>query len=113
MTDHIADVRKKVGRTPTPCPFCGSTHLEKEILEGGDSEAIHCRECGVVGPPMMIGGDTWSAWNVRAVNAYDANQKTIAALLEAAKDQHAAIDILFSMLIERDKTFLPSKCFKP
>lgn len=32
---------------------------------------------------------------------------------EALKAQHEAIDLLFAMLIERDKTFFPSKSGRP
>jgi hypothetical protein len=42
----------------------------------------------------------------------EANARLIAAapeLLEACKAQHDAMDVLFAMLIERDKTFFPSK----
>ena len=34
-------------------------------------------------------------------------------LYEACKAQHKAVDILFAMLIERDKDFFPSKSGEP
>ena len=36
-----------------------------------------------------------------------------AALVEACRAQHDAIDILFAMLIERSSNFFPSKSGKP
>ena len=46
----------------------------------------------------------------------EANANLIAAspdMYEALEAQHEAIDILFSMLIERDKAFFPSKSGRP
>jgi hypothetical protein len=46
----------------------------------------------------------------------EANARLIAAapdLLAAVKAQHNAIDILFAMLIERDRGFLPSQSRVP
>ena len=46
----------------------------------------------------------------------EANAHLISAapeMYEALKSQHQAIDILFAMLIERDKAFFPSKSGKP
>lgn len=34
-------------------------------------------------------------------------------LVDICKKQHDAIDLLFSLLIEKDKTFFPSKCGDP
>lgn len=45
-----------------------------------------------------------------------ANARLIAAapaLLEACEAQHQAIDILFALLIQKDKSFYPSKSGKP
>jgi len=46
----------------------------------------------------------------------EANAHLIAAapdMYEALKAQHEAIDILFAMLIEKDRTFFPSKSGRP
>ncbi len=54
---------------------------------------------------------------VNAVHVFsEANARLIAAapdLYEACKEQHNAMDMLFAMLIERDKTFFPSKSGQP
>ena len=51
-----------------------------------------------------------TAWKANAAAPeYDRLRNSHDALLAALKAQHEAIDILFAMLIERDKTFFPSK----
>jgi len=44
---------------------------------------------------------------------YCSKHKAASYMYEALKAQHQAIDLLFAMLILRDKTFFPSKSGQP
>lgn len=99
------------------CPYCGkpNSHIEKvrdAYRNIEESEYLYWNECdyclsqGPVSESEDKALESWNNRNTRAVNNFE-------PLLEALKEAHKAIDILFSQRIAMDANFFPSKSGQP